>query len=188
MRFFLCVFSNEAIRRIDEYSTTLVVEHISSEHSGNYTCIATNVAGTEYFTVPVTVNVPPKWILQPKDSSVQAGEDISLHCQADGYPTPIITWRKFLISFIFNLSTLLIYLDYYELGKAIGATPGEYKELLHEPNISFNNNGSLNFKKITKDSQGHFLCEAKNNIGAGVSKVIFLKVNGNGFTILYFNT
>lgn len=86
--------SNEVIRRIDEYSTTLVVEHISSEHTGNYTCIATNVAGTERFTVPVTVNVPPKWILQPKDSNVQAGEDISLHCQADGYPTPVVTWRK----------------------------------------------------------------------------------------------
>lgn len=86
--------SNEVIRRIDEYSTTLVVEHISSEHSGNYTCIATNVAGTERFTVPVTVNVPPKWILQPKDSNVQAGDDISLHCQADGYPTPVVTWRK----------------------------------------------------------------------------------------------
>lgn len=86
--------SNEVIRRIDEYSTTLVVEHISSEHSGNYTCIATNVAGIERFTVPVTVNVPPKWILQPKDSNVQAGDDISLHCQADGYPTPVVTWRK----------------------------------------------------------------------------------------------
>lgn len=63
-------------------------------------------------------------------------------------------------------------------GKAIGSTPGEYKELLYEPNILLNSNGSLLFKKITKDAQGHFLCEAKNNIGAGVSKVIFLKVNG----------
>lgn len=59
-------FRNEVIRRLDEYSAVLVVEHISSEHSGNYTCIASNVAGTERFTVPVTVNVPPKWLLQPK--------------------------------------------------------------------------------------------------------------------------
>lgn len=57
---------NEVIRRLDEYSAVLVVEHISSEHSGNYTCIASNVAGTERFTVPVSVNVPPKWLLQPK--------------------------------------------------------------------------------------------------------------------------
>lgn len=63
-------------------------------------------------------------------------------------------------------------------GKAIGATPGEYKEFLYEPNVLLYGNGSLHFKRITKEAQGHFLCEAKNNIGAGVSKVIFLKVNG----------
>lgn len=88
--------SNELVRRIDEYSAALVVEHISSDNSGNYTCIASNVAGSERFTVPVTVNVPPKWIVQPKDSSIQAGQDISVQCSADGYPTPVVTWRKLL--------------------------------------------------------------------------------------------
>lgn len=57
-------------------------------------CIASNVAGVERFTVPVTVNVPPKWVLQPSDSSVQSGEDLSLHCQADGYPKPSHTWQR----------------------------------------------------------------------------------------------
>lgn len=102
------------IRRIDEYSAALVIEHISSEHSGNYTCIATNVAGTERFTVPVTVNVPPKWILQPKDSSVQAGEDISLHCQADGYPTPVVTWRKYKI--VFYIFFICFHIRVFTLG------------------------------------------------------------------------
>lgn len=51
------------------------------------------MAGVERFTVPVTVNVPPKWVLQPSDSSVQSGEDLSLHCQADGYPRPSIQWQ-----------------------------------------------------------------------------------------------
>ena len=43
-------------RRLDEYSTSLVIERISSAHSGNYTCNAQNVAGTVSFTVPLTVN------------------------------------------------------------------------------------------------------------------------------------
>lgn len=89
------IFRAEVIRRIDEYSASLVIEHIQSNHSGNYSCIVSNVAGVERFTVPVTVNVPPKWILQPKDSSVQAGEDLSLHCQADGWPMPIVGWREY---------------------------------------------------------------------------------------------
>lgn len=146
---------NEIIRRLDGYSASLVVENITSEHSGNYTCIASNVAGTEKFTVPLTVNVPPKWLLEPKDSGAQAGQDVLLHCQSEGYPKPTITWKK-----------------------AIGTTPGEYKDFIYEPNITLFPNGSIYFKKITKESQGHYLCDAKNNIGSGVSKVIFLKVNG----------
>lgn len=147
--------SNEVIRRLDEYSASLVIEHIASDHSGNYTCIASNVAGLERFTVPLTVNVPPKWILEPKDSSAQSGTDVLLHCQSAGYPKPTITWKK-----------------------AIGPTPGEYKDFLYEPSVQLFPNGTIYFKKISKESQGHFLCEAKNNIGSGVSKVIFLKVNG----------
>lgn len=145
---------NEVIRRLDEYSTSLVIEKISSDFSGNYTCIASNVAGIEKFTVPLTVNVPPKWVVEPKDTNVQANQDLMLNCQAEGYPAPTITWKK-----------------------AIGSTPGEYKDFLFEPNVSLSKNGSLYFARIAKASQGYFLCEAKNDIGSGVSKVIFLKVN-----------
>lgn len=59
-----------------------------------------------------------------------------------------------------------------------GAHPGEYKEFLYEPNVNFYHNGSLEFLHISKDSEGYYLCEAKNEVGTGVSKVIFLKVNG----------
>lgn len=144
----------EVIRRLDEYSTSLVIEKISSEFSGNYTCIASNVAGVEKFMVPLTVNVPPKWVVEPKDINVQANQDVMLNCQAEGYPIPTITWKK-----------------------AVASSPGEYKDFLFEQNISLNKNGSLYFSKIMKTSQGYFLCEAKNGIGSGVSKVIFLKVN-----------
>lgn len=41
---------------MDEYSASLVIEQITSLHSGNYTCIASNVAGSERYTVPLTVN------------------------------------------------------------------------------------------------------------------------------------
>ncbi|VVC97977.1 unnamed protein product [Leptidea sinapis] len=81
-------------RRMDEYSASLVIEHITSLHSGNYTCIASNVAGSERFTVPLTVNVPPRWRLEPGDMAVAAGQDVILQCQADGYPKPTITWKK----------------------------------------------------------------------------------------------
>lgn len=43
-------------RRIDEYTSSLIIEKITPSHSGNYTCIAHNNAGEERLTVPVTVN------------------------------------------------------------------------------------------------------------------------------------
>ncbi|XP_069361354.1 cell adhesion molecule Dscam1 isoform X3 [Maniola hyperantus] len=141
-------------RRMDEYSASLVIEHITSLHSGNYTCIASNVAGSERFTVPLTVNVPPRWRLEPNDVAVAAAQDVTLQCQADGYPKPNITWKK-----------------------AVGNTPGEYKDFMFEGSSRVLENGSLVFERVAKDSEGHYLCEARNDIGAGLSKLIFLKVN-----------
>ncbi|XP_066154117.1 cell adhesion molecule Dscam1 isoform X2 [Euwallacea fornicatus] len=143
-----------AIRRIDEFSSSLIIDQVSSQHSGNYTCVASNVAGREKYIVPLTVNVPPRWTSEPSDSSVAAGQDAIIHCQADGYPKPLITWRK-----------------------AVGEQPGEYKDFHYEPNVQQYQNGSLGFTHISKENEGQYLCEAKNNIGAGISKVIFLRVN-----------
>lgn len=59
-----------------------------------------------------------------------------------------------------------------------GNTPGEYKDFMFEGNSRVLENGSLVFERVAKDSEGHYLCEARNDIGAGLSKLIFLKVNG----------
>lgn len=55
------VVSNNAalgtvIRRIDEFASSLIIDQVTSGHSGNYTCIASNVAGDEKYVVPLTVN------------------------------------------------------------------------------------------------------------------------------------
>jgi len=101
--------------------------------------------------------VPPRWVIEPTDTSVASGQDVVLNCQADGYPVPNVTWRK-----------------------ADGNNPGEYKDFLFEPNVKFYKNGSLEFTHIGKESEGQYVCEARNEIGTGVSKVVFLKVNGKG--------
>jgi hypothetical protein len=38
--------------------------------------------------------VPPDWVIEPKDTSVVAGQAVALHCQADGFPMPTVIWRK----------------------------------------------------------------------------------------------
>jgi hypothetical protein len=40
------------------------------------------------------IAVPPRWTVEPTDANVASGQDVTLHCQADGYPVPSVTWRK----------------------------------------------------------------------------------------------
>jgi hypothetical protein len=40
------------------------------------------------------VAVPPRWTVEPTDANVASGQDVTLHCQADGYPVPSVTWRQ----------------------------------------------------------------------------------------------
>lgn len=99
--------------------------------------------------------MPPKWTVEPTDGGAAAGQEVALHCQADGYPDPIVSWKK-----------------------AVGGQqPGEYKDFLFEPNARQYRNGSVVFAHVRKENEGHYMCEAKNGIGSGVSKVVFLKVN-----------
>ncbi|KAI5693336.1 hypothetical protein M8J75_013991 [Diaphorina citri] len=148
------VGSSIVIRRVDEFTSSLVIEKIHSVHSGNYTCLVNNNAGQDEASVQLTVNVPPRWTFEPLDQNIKAGYDITLHCQAEGYPKPSITWKK-----------------------AMGVEATEYKDFSYESNVRQHGNGSLEFRSVAKLNQGHYLCEAKNNIGSGISKVVFLKVN-----------
>jgi len=38
--------------------------------------------------------VPPRWIVEPTDVSVERNRHVALHCQAQGVPTPTIVWKK----------------------------------------------------------------------------------------------
>jgi len=37
-------------------SSMLTIDSVSGSHAGNYTCVAENAAGVEYFTAPLIVN------------------------------------------------------------------------------------------------------------------------------------
>lgn len=63
-----------------------------------------------------------------------------------------------------------------------GDTPGDYKDLkLSNPDISIED-GTLSINNIQKTNEGYYLCEAVNGIGAGLSAVILISVQGNKHT------
>lgn len=40
------------------------------------------------------VLVPPRWLVEPVDVSVERNRHVALHCQAQGVPAPTVTWKK----------------------------------------------------------------------------------------------
>ncbi|XP_051153588.1 cell adhesion molecule Dscam2 isoform X15 [Leptopilina boulardi] len=131
----------------------LTIESVSARHAGEYTCVASNMAGAVSRTAVLDVNVPPRWILEPTDKAFAQGSDARVECKADGFPKPQVTWKR-----------------------AAGDTPGDYTDLkLNNPDISVED-GTLSINNIQKTNEGYYLCEAVNGIGSGLSAVILISV------------
>ncbi|KAG8230370.1 hypothetical protein J437_LFUL011496, partial [Ladona fulva] len=193
------------ITDFNTYSSILTIGSVSLYHRGNYTCLARNparmvshtsqlkISGNvhthtficPYILVQVIVDVeigrgqpaelragkppnnpapllllpkslPPEWLTEPKDTSAIAGHPVGLHCQADGFPTPKTTWRK-----------------------APGKHPAHFAPINSRDGlVTVLNNGTLLIRSVLEEHEGYYLCEANNGIGAGLSAVVFLTVNG----------
>ncbi|KAF2366284.1 Fibronectin type III, partial [Trinorchestia longiramus] len=77
-----------------EITSTLSIERTSAQHSGNYTCAASNAATTTYSSATLIINMPPSWVQEPEDATVVQGETLQLLCSASGVPLPSVVWRK----------------------------------------------------------------------------------------------
>ncbi|XP_043581140.1 Down syndrome cell adhesion molecule-like protein Dscam2 isoform X31 [Bombus pyrosoma] len=141
------------VTRSSKRISTLTIDSVAARHAGDYSCTAINAAGSATHTSVLSVNVPPRWILEPTDKAFAQGSDARVECKADGFPKPQVTWKK-----------------------AAGDTPGDYTDLkLSNPDISVED-GTLSINNIQKTNEGYYLCEAVNGIGAGLSAVIFISV------------
>ncbi|XP_060864221.1 cell adhesion molecule Dscam2 isoform X37 [Metopolophium dirhodum] len=134
----------------------LSIPSAGPSNQGNYTCIAKNNAGLDTYTSQLVVYVPPRWILEPTDKAFAQGGDAKIECKADGFPKPQVTWKK-----------------------AIGNSPGDYKDIKDLKPGSDDikvDEGTLSIHNIQKNHEGHYLCEAVNGIGSGLSAVITISV------------
>nr|XP_015838883.1 PREDICTED: Down syndrome cell adhesion molecule isoform X11 [Tribolium castaneum] len=139
--------------KIGKRSSILTIEAVSYIHAGNFTCLAKNRAGSAKFVTQLQVNVPPRWILEPTDKAFAQGSDAAVECKADGFPRPVVTWKR-----------------------ATGVSPGDYKDFKpNNPDIKVED-GTLTINNIQKTNEGYYLCEAVNGIGSGLSAVIQISV------------
>ncbi|XP_064216078.1 Down syndrome cell adhesion molecule isoform X15 [Tribolium castaneum] len=133
--------------------STLSIDSVDAKHAGTYMCTAHNKAGTITHSSTLYVNVPPRWILEPTDKAFAQGSDAAVECKADGFPRPVVTWKR-----------------------ATGVSPGDYKDFKpNNPDIKVED-GTLTINNIQKTNEGYYLCEAVNGIGSGLSAVIQISV------------
>ncbi|XP_056240774.1 neural cell adhesion molecule L1.1-like isoform X2 [Seriola aureovittata] len=65
---------------------------ISQSDDGEYECRASNLHGSITHSFTVTVEAAPYWVKEPQNLLYAPGETVRLDCQAEGIPTPNITW------------------------------------------------------------------------------------------------
>ncbi|XP_023225215.1 Down syndrome cell adhesion molecule-like protein Dscam2 [Centruroides sculpturatus] len=149
-------YKNIEIESHSKFSV-IVIDPVDTTNSGNYTCIASNSAGSDSLSVLLHVEAPPVWRKEPSDLETSIGDEINLNCEAYGSPEPHIIWRK-----ISDKTT---------------------EKLNDEIKIK---NGSLHIKSITEEDAGMYQCEASNNVGSSLKKTIALIVRGTTLKIQPF--
>ncbi|XP_046890645.1 neural cell adhesion molecule L1.1-like isoform X2 [Hypomesus transpacificus] len=78
--------------REENYGRWLRFDSLTQEDDGEYECVCSNTAGSEKHSYTVTVEAAPYWVKQPQSLQYSPGETVRLDCQAEGIPTPNITW------------------------------------------------------------------------------------------------
>ncbi|XP_026189309.1 neural cell adhesion molecule L1.1-like isoform X2 [Mastacembelus armatus] len=83
---------HETSGELDNYDRWLHFDSISENDDGEYECKAFNSHGFTTHSFTVTVEAAPYWVKEPQSLLYAPGETVRLDCQAEGIPTPTITW------------------------------------------------------------------------------------------------
>uniref|UniRef100_A0A8C7HZ01 Neural cell adhesion molecule L1.1-like n=1 Tax=Oncorhynchus kisutch TaxID=8019 RepID=A0A8C7HZ01_ONCKI len=76
----------------DNHGRWLRFDSITQKADGEYECLASNTHGSVTHSYTVTVEAEPYWVKEPPSLLYSPGETVRLDCQAEGIPTPTVTW------------------------------------------------------------------------------------------------
>ena len=88
-----------------ETSDTLTLIIINGSSGGNYTCTVSNAAGSD--SASTTLYVAP-YIVTPLEEQTLTtdGSNVSISCDADGFPSPTVSWVDMTNAAVMNTSIL----------------------------------------------------------------------------------
>ncbi|XP_075710738.1 cell adhesion molecule DSCAM isoform X1 [Rhinoderma darwinii] len=148
-----------------DFTSSLRISNLSLMHNGNYTCVARNDAAAVEHQSQLIVRVPPRFVVQPTDQDGIFRKAVILNCSAEGYPVPTIVWKY-----------------------SKGAGVPQFQPIALNGRIQLLSNGSLLIKHILEEDSGYYLCKVSNDVGADVSKSMYLTVKIPARIISYPNT
>ncbi|GBL76501.1 Down syndrome cell adhesion molecule-like protein Dscam2 [Araneus ventricosus] len=139
----------DVVIKTDEVFSVIIISPVSETSKGNYTCSIKNLFGEASYSTFLSVVAPPRWIVEPMNTSIRIGEHITLECNAAGSPFPRIEWKKIKGS---------VNLDKHKRFKSL--------------------NGTLILTSVKLEDEGIYECSAENGINPPIEKQIWIKVNG----------
>ena len=120
-----------------------------------------------------------------------------IHCLAEGFPDPVIEWkrstmtsssmnqRSLLLSSSSSSSTMMMpsssgtssSLTSPQSSLTAPSSPSSFKSIALDGKFSkLESNSSLEIKHIDKSDEGYYMCKATNGLGSGISTVVSLVV------------
>uniref|UniRef100_A0A7N6B015 Neural cell adhesion molecule L1 n=1 Tax=Anabas testudineus TaxID=64144 RepID=A0A7N6B015_ANATE len=83
---------DETSGQVENHGRWLHFDRITQKEDGEYECRAFNSHGSTTHSFTVTVEAAPYWVKEPQNLLYAPGETVRLDCQAEGIPTPTVTW------------------------------------------------------------------------------------------------
>lgn len=121
----------------------LIIQSVMKVDEGDYSCVATNKAGSSTQEVSLNVFVQPKITFLANQTASELDEQITLTCEATGDPTPTIIW-------------------------SFGRRVFNEGEQSLDGNVIVRSDArvsSLTLKFVQFTDAGQYLCTARNHIG-----------------------
>ena len=89
----------------DETSDTLTLIIDSASSGGSYTCTVSNAAGSD--SASTTLYVAPYTVTPLKEQTLTTnGSNMNISCDADGFPSPTVSWVDMTNAQVVNMSLL----------------------------------------------------------------------------------
>lgn len=130
--------------------TLLTIHHIRVTQFGKYTCVISNIAGTESASAWLKIYDIPDFSVFPENTTVTQSATLTLQCQGQAIEVPSVRWYK--------------------------GREGKMTQLISDSRVTVSNSGVLQIELVDQDSdEGWYTCVLRNSAGE-VSKNVFVEV------------